>query len=70
MSPSLTVIACNSPLSNTLPGPTDITSPCEGFSAAEPGSTIPPSEVCSSSVRLTNAVSQWSKFHQLSPIFL
>jgi hypothetical protein len=33
------------------------TSPCEGFSAAEPGKTIPPAVVSSSSLLLTRSLS-------------
>ena len=49
-SPSLTDTALTSPLSRVFPGPTARTFPSEGCSAADPGSTIPPSVVCSSEI--------------------
>src|SRR5690606_31739814 len=51
LSPTFTASGRTSPLSRTLPVPTATTSPWFGFSAAEPGSTMPPAVLVSSSLR-------------------
>src|SRR5690606_33383517 len=51
LSPTLTASGRTSPLSRTRPAPTATTSPRFGFSAAEPGRTMPPAVLVSSSLR-------------------
>src|SRR5690606_16853430 len=51
LSPTFTASARTSPLSKTRPVPTATISPRFGFSAAEPGRTIPPAVLVSSSLR-------------------
>ena len=57
VSPTDTFIADASPVSLVLPGPIATTSPCDGFSLAEPDKIIPPDEVSSNSVLLTRTLS-------------
>jgi len=53
-----------SPLSDNFPGPTATTSPCDGFSLADPESIIPPEDFSSSSVLLTRTLScKGLRFH-------
>src|SRR5690606_6378488 len=53
LSPSFTARERTSPLSSRRPVPTATTTPVFGFSAAEPGRTIPPAVLVSSSLRRT-----------------
>ncbi len=57
VSPTLTPIGETSPESFFLPGPTAITSPCEGFSVAVPERMMPPADVFSSSFLSTTTLS-------------
>ena len=50
VSPTDTFTGVESPDSETLPGPTATTSPCDGFSLAEPERIMPPDDVSSSSL--------------------
>ncbi|PRD36849.1 UNVERIFIED_CONTAM: hypothetical protein NCL1_07485 [Trichonephila clavipes] len=50
-SPTFTSSGRTSPLSLMMPLPTATTTPCEGFSAAAPGSRMPPAVLVSSSTR-------------------
>src|SRR5438552_8986187 len=47
------------PASSRPPGPTAMTSPCEGFSLAVSGMMMPPADLSSASMRLTTTRS-WS----------
>src|SRR5205823_6030057 len=52
-SPAFTSIGISLPDSSRPPGPTAMTSPCEGFSLAVSGMMMPPTDFSSASMRLT-----------------
>ena len=63
-SPTLTSMGMSLPASSRPPGPTAMTSPCDGFSLAVSGMMMPPADFSSASMRLDdNAVVKRTKLH-------